>query len=1410
MMKVLFKNCNTIMLLCLLVFTGKLLQAQAPVINYGSGTKTFNTNTAITALTPVNTGGVANITYTSSTPIILSQNAFKIALDKFDNLYMSDILGTTLYKLTPQGSIKIIYKDDGLGDIFIPSSLCSDKKGNIYVAPYGVAYYPFYYKFDKNDNKTTISIDDQDENISTIASTSSGDTLYYCNSEDDGIHRIIKGNSVRFSNTSANALTVDTLGVIYAITILNPLSDYYGVIKMLPNGSSTILINSGNNLNSSGLTLDSANNIYVTTNSNQILKYDKNGLNPKVIIPSGAISAGIIDIAIDKTSNIFVSTNGLGVIEFKPKAPYSISPALPVGLTMDTLTGIISGTPTVTQPATNYTITAYNASGSNSTTVTIAVTAACTPTSSTTTLSACGSYTWNSVTYNNSGTYSKTFTGGNSKGCDSTATLNLTINPNLTPAVSISPTSTSSASQTFTATASNTGGGVIAYTFLKGIASQQTSISNTWNATGLANGDVITCGITVTGGTCLTASPAVSNQASVCVTGITPALGITPTTATSASTTFTANVINSGGGIVTYNFKKNNISQQNTTTKTWNATGLVTGDVISCSISISGGSCLTATTANSANTITACVGVSAPTVTIGVNNNPVCSGSSVQFTATPQNATNPTYSWLNGVTPIGAGATISSSSLTNGAAISCVMTANNTCGASGNYNSNTVTLVVNNATSSSATVTACGNSYIWNGQTYTTGGTYSKTFTGGNAKGCDSTATLVLSFGANSWTGAASSVWTAAGNWSCGVAPSAGDNVNIPATATGIVLTANTTVGNINIASGSSVKLNGFTLIINGTLTGTGIIKGSASSGLTINSSSNNTLYMGTTATDSLLNTLTISGAGTTTLATGLGITGMLNITSGGFNTGNHITLKSTSIANTGVVGPVSGTVTGRFTVERYIPVGIKALQNLSCGGVYNAGSIFNNWQEKGVNNNGYGILVTGKSGLANGVDATTGFDISGGGNKSIYNYISYNTYTPISNTKNTNLDPYTGYLTTVYGNRVLPLIPGNLFDASPNMNAAATIRTTGQLVTGTVTYTNTGVSNTNYSSSVTKMLTLPDTAIFVANPYACAIDWNSLAKTGIDNTYYYLDPTFLLGGSQQFVSYNSSTGNSNPANSKMNQYIQPGQGFWLNTDLTNTTNRKLVITESNKVTNKPLTAVFGTGAAGLNRLAMSLWKQGQNIDGTVAVFDNNFTTGIGEEDSKKMLNKGENLYIKENNRILSIDGIPVPDKNDVITLEMSGLKAGTGYEFHLDAQEFSSSNGLTAYLKDAVLNTETAIGTGSTVYSFTATAASESRFSVIYKQKVTASNTLNAATVSVYPNPVTDKVFSVQMNNIADGRYRVRIINTMGQEVMSKEINHLSGNTEKMNTVNLAKGVYTVLVEGKGVKTESKLIIDN
>ena len=738
------------------------------------------------------------------------------------------------------------------------------------------------------------------------------------------------------------------------------------------------------------------------------------------------------------------------------------------------------------------------------------------------------------------------------------------------------------------------------------------------------------------------------------------------------------------------------------------------------------------------------------------------------------------------------------------------------------------------------------------------------------------------------WTGATSTNWSVASNWSNNVLPTAGVTVNIPSAPTNQpVLSTDISVGGM-ILNGT-VSFNGNTFTITGAVSGTGTIKGSATSSLVVNSSSSNTINFGTTATDSLLANLTISGAGTVTIGTGVGITNLLTVSSGSLNTNNHLTLKSTSIANTAVVGTVGGTITGNVTVERFIPKGVKAYRSLITGGVFNAGSIFNNWQEKGINSNGYGMFITGKAGSANGVDVATGFDISPAGNKSMYNYLSYMTYSTVNNTKTTNLDPYTGYLTVVYGNRAMPLIPANIFDASAMMNAAATIRTTGSLIAGTVTYSNAGVVNAGYSSSVTKILPLKDTGSFIANPYACAIDWESLSRTNLTTSYYYYEPTYFNGGYQSFVSYNATSHtNSNPTKSKINRYIQPGQGFWVQTNSTVTTNRQLVITELNKVTNQPFTAVFGSDGAAINRLAISLWKNGENIDGAVVAFSDNYTKAYGDEDSRKMFGNAENMYISEGSNALCIDGLAIPMLNDGIALQTNGMMVGKDYSIQLDAQELNT-NGLAVYLVDAVLQTSVLLNQGTSVYKFTVNNINESRFTIVFKQgsalpvnfidvkayqgpdKISniinwtiadeinidhyeveqsalgndysviatvlannknayttidklVNNTINyyrikavdivgkigyskvvvlitkeTGSIAVMPNPVTSGIINVQLNNLVGGKYKISLYNNAGQLVASMIETLKEGNSSVKFPIKnkLETGTYTLHVSG-------------
>lgn len=146
---------------------------------------------------------------------------------------------------------------------------------------------------------------------------------------------------------------------------------------------------------------------------------------------------------------------------------------------------------------------------------------------------------------------------------------------------------------------------------------------------------------------------------------------------------------------------------------------------------------LTATNASGSDpvTINGYITVSAtvaPSVIIGqtVGSNPTCQGNSVTFTATPTNGgTTPSYQWkVNGSNVGSNSSSYSSSSLSDGDAITCVLTSNASCVSTStavssaiNMNVNAVPTVSINASLSticsgnSTTLTATGaTTYLWN------------------------------------------------------------------------------------------------------------------------------------------------------------------------------------------------------------------------------------------------------------------------------------------------------------------------------------------------------------------------------------------------------------------------------------------------------------------------------------------------------------------------------------------------------------------------------------------------------------------------------------------------------------------------------------------------------------------------
>jgi uncharacterized repeat protein (TIGR02543 family) len=184
------------------------------------------------------------------------------------------------------------------------------------------------------------------------------------------------GNRVTFNNIALDGvkmpliyLSPNTFTVGAPITPLSPtvaasVTDY-SVSPALPAG---LALDTSTGVISGTPTAITATNTYTVTATNE----------------GGTASYGVVitvnDVAPSAlaytTPNVY--TAGLAISSLNPTATgnvisYSVSPALPNGLSLDTTTGIISGTPTAVTPSAMYTITATNSGGDTSFGVSITV-----------------------------------------------------------------------------------------------------------------------------------------------------------------------------------------------------------------------------------------------------------------------------------------------------------------------------------------------------------------------------------------------------------------------------------------------------------------------------------------------------------------------------------------------------------------------------------------------------------------------------------------------------------------------------------------------------------------------------------------------------------------------------------------------------------------------------------------------------------------------------------------------------------------------------------------------------------------------------------------------------------------------------------------------------------------------------
>ena len=383
----------------------KVVLAQAPKITYPAPVVNYSVNTTIPPLVPHNAGGTVPAAGYGQTSVFAGSGlpginngsrknaSFSspcgIATDNSGNMFVADYGSGLLRKITPAGNVSTIHLTGlNLFQPFNPYSIAVDRYDNLFIAD------PFQNTIWTVTPSGTISVlaggsrgSSDGKGISAqfnhplgITVDNSGN-IYIADTDNNSIRKIDAGGVVTTIATGLSSPVGIILDANSNIYVTN--TSIGDIIKITPNNIVTTIAGGGSIGSQNGIGLAASFNSphFITSDKNNNLYVVDSGNNSvRMITPAGVVTTlpvtGLYDpigITIDNTGNLYVSDSRNNVLKEISVYGYAIDKPLPAGLIFDAGSGTISGTPTTLSPATQYTVTAYNASGSSSSTIIIAV-----------------------------------------------------------------------------------------------------------------------------------------------------------------------------------------------------------------------------------------------------------------------------------------------------------------------------------------------------------------------------------------------------------------------------------------------------------------------------------------------------------------------------------------------------------------------------------------------------------------------------------------------------------------------------------------------------------------------------------------------------------------------------------------------------------------------------------------------------------------------------------------------------------------------------------------------------------------------------------------------------------------------------------------------------------------------------
>lgn len=601
------------------------------------------------------------------------------------------------------------------------------------------------------------------------------------------------------------------------------------------------------------------------------------------------------------------------------------------------------------------------------------------------------------------------------------------------------------------------------------------------------------------------------------------------------------------------------------------------------------------------------------------------------------------------------------------------------------------------------------------------------------------------------WTGASSTDWHTAGNWSPAAVPTATDDVTLPAgTSRQPTVSTPQAVRSLTLGSGATL-----TTTSTGTLTllGNLVNNGGALSGPgTVVLGGSSAQVVGGSALSAFQN-LTV-GAGTASLSGPVAVQRLLTL-NGSLASNGNLTLLSDAAGTAMVVNNGSAEVTGAVSVQRYI---------------------------NPATNNGPGYRH-----YSSPVQNTTVADLTTSGFTPVVN--------PAYNSQGNSVTPFP----TVFGydesrlSATTPgfdqgfVSPGALTDAltpgrgyTVNLPASQTVDFVGTLNNGAISRS--GLTRGAQPESGWQLL---------GNPYPAPISWEAVSRTGLDGAVYVYRSTGRYAGT-----YSSYVAGGVGTNGGTNE-LAAMQGFFVRTSAAGSPGA-ISFANDDRLTSYQ-NPVFQRTSSTHPLLRLELSPATGPADETVVYFAAGATAGFDSQFDAYKLPVGGAVLLASDlapTGSLSINALPALSAADVVVnLRVQASQSGL---YTLRATELLNlPAGTFAYLRDAQTGTLTdlsqPVGYACTLV---AGAPGTGRFSVLITQQrvlATAAAALSQQ-VLVFPNPALDQVAISLPATLSSQRVEVTLLNTLGQVVMHRQLP--AGAVRPLPLTGLAKGVYTLRLQ--------------